>query len=460
MTAATGAWASIVASGDCGTGVTYTLTDDGVLTISKTGSGTGAMADFTDSWGSNPNPWEANKAAITSVVIESGVTSICNYAFRECTKLTSVTIPASVTSIGVSAFELCGIDATAMTVTFAEESALTSISLSAFCGCSNLTSVTIPNGVTTIDKNAFQGCTNLSSVTIPNGVTSIGEIAFQGCTNLTSIIIPQSVTYIGISAFYGCSSLTSVTITNGVMTIDDSAFANSGLTSVDIPASVTRIGWDAFAGCSNLTSITLNSNPRIGDDAFPDGAAVTMNVPANLADGAYWTTFYNSNYSFLADANTQVFKVERNGTELTMHEVEDKIVNNNLSVVLKTTGGNPVMMVTKSTSSNTDGTLLSGVYGPEGETSDGKMFVLHDGSQGVGFYRLKSGKTLGIGKAYLYYDGALARDFFGFGAIAGINEVIEQDEEVRGEYYDLQGRRVAQPTKGLYIVKGKKVIIK
>ena len=437
MTAATGAWASIVASGDCGTGVTYTLTDDGVLTISKTGSGTGAMADFTDSWGSNPNPWEANKAAITSVVIESGVTSICNYAFRECTKLTSVTIPASVTSIGVSAFELCGIDATAMTVTFAEESALTSISLSAFCGCSNLTSVTIPNGVTTIDKNAF-----------------------QGCTNLTSIIIPQSVTYIGISAFYGCSSLTSVTITNGVMTIDDSAFANSGLTSVDIPASVTRIGWDAFAGCSNLTSITLNSNPRIGDDAFPDGAAVTMNVPANLADGAYWTTFYNSNYSFLADANTQVFKVERNGTELTMHEVEDKIVNNNLSVVLKTTGGNPVMMVTKSTSSNTDGTLLSGVYGPEGETSDGKMFVLHDGSQGVGFYRLKSGKTLGIGKAYLYYDGALARDFFGFGAIAGINEVIEQDEEVRGEYYDLQGRRVAQPTKGLYIVKGKKVIIK
>ena len=42
----------------------------------------------------------------------------------------------------------------------------------------------------------------------------------------------------------------------------------------------------------------------------------------------------------------------------------------------------------------------------------------------------------------------------------GINEVRSQKEDVRGGVYDLQGRRVAQPTKGLYIVNGKKIVIK
>ena len=42
----------------------------------------------------------------------------------------------------------------------------------------------------------------------------------------------------------------------------------------------------------------------------------------------------------------------------------------------------------------------------------------------------------------------------------GIEEVKSKMEDGKGEYYDLQGREVAQPAKGLYIVNGKKVIIK
>ena len=49
---------------------------------------------------------------------------------------------------------------------------------SAFSGCRNLTSVTIPNSVTSIGYNAFYDCWGLSSVTIPNSVTSIGKLAF------------------------------------------------------------------------------------------------------------------------------------------------------------------------------------------------------------------------------------------------------------------------------------------
>ena len=59
--------------------------------------GNGAMATF-GSW-SNTSPWYGDKAGVTSVVIDGGVTSIGGYAFMNCQSLTSVSIPESVTSI-------------------------------------------------------------------------------------------------------------------------------------------------------------------------------------------------------------------------------------------------------------------------------------------------------------------------------------------------------------------------
>ena len=81
---------------------------------------------------------------------------------------------------------------------------------SSFYGCSNLTSITIPNSVTLIGYSAFEGCTNLTSIAIPNSVTSIGGYAFFYCSRMTSVTIPDGVTSIGSYAFYECTSLTSV----------------------------------------------------------------------------------------------------------------------------------------------------------------------------------------------------------------------------------------------------------
>ena len=173
------------------------------------------------------------------------------------------------------------------TVTYNDvEYKVTSIGSSAFCNCSGLTSVTIPQGVTSIGSSAFYNCSGLTSVTIPQGVTSIGYETFYGCIGLTSVTIPQGVTSIGGSAFYGCSGLTSVTIPQGVTSISTDAFYGcSGLTSVTIPQGVTSIGSYAFYGCSRLTSVTIPQGvTTIGSHAFDGCRGLTSVYISSIED--------------------------------------------------------------------------------------------------------------------------------------------------------------------------------
>lgn len=193
------------------------------------------------------------------------VTAIGMYAFCQCTGLTSVTIPNSVTSIGDCAFFRCS-GLTSMTI----PNSVTSIGETAFGSCTGLTAVTIPNSVTSIRNWTFSSCTGLTSVTIPKSVTSIGDGAFMGCSGLTSVIIPNSVTSIGYRAFGSCIVLTLVTIPDSVTSIGNYAFWHcTGLASVTIGKSVTSIGNLAFLGCSSLSSVTIpNSVTSIGRGAF------------------------------------------------------------------------------------------------------------------------------------------------------------------------------------------------
>ena len=126
---ATGAWAQTQwTSGDC----TVTLSN-GTLTV----SGKGAMADYDNfadrSWNNNIND-------ITSMVVESGVTTVGKNAFYACTGLTSVTLPEGLTKISVKAFR----------------------------NCNKLTSITIPSTVTTIGEynQEIKGKTNVEIIPV------------------------------------------------------------------------------------------------------------------------------------------------------------------------------------------------------------------------------------------------------------------------------------------------------
>ena len=301
--------ASAASSGNCGdngSNVTWSLDDDGTLTI----SGSGKIEDYRSDI---DQPWYSNRSDITSVVIEPGVTSIGSLAFYECSNLTSITIPSGLTSIGEQAFGNCT-GLTSITI----PSGFISIGDYAFWNCTGLTSITIQNGVTSIGTGAFWNCTGLTSITIPSSVTSIGVNVFYNCTGLTDITvdsnnssfcsesgvlfnkdkttliyyplgkndssytIPDGVTVIEQYAFYCNSKLTSVTIPSGVTSIGEMAFREcSGLTSVIVPSSVTSIEYNAFWCCFNLI-IYIPGGITIGIDAFYSTAAkITYTVDSS-----------------------------------------------------------------------------------------------------------------------------------------------------------------------------------
>ena len=95
----------------------------------------------------------------------------------------------------------------------------------------------------------------------------------------------------------------------------------------------------------------------------------------------------------------------------------------------------------------------------EKTTVDAGIYVLMSGDNGVGFYKTVNAFTVGANTAYLPADVAEGRMFIGLdNETTGINEAVVNGAQTGT--YNLNGQRVAQPTKGLYIVNGKKVIIK
>lgn len=92
-------------------------------------------------------------------------------------------------------------------------STVTNIDYGAASYCTHLSSVSLAGcNVASIPESMFYGCSNLSSVSIPNSVTTIGSWAFYNCSNLSSVTIPNSVSSIKHGAFYGCQNLQSITL--------------------------------------------------------------------------------------------------------------------------------------------------------------------------------------------------------------------------------------------------------
>ena len=455
-----------------------------------------------------------NCSGLTSVEIPNSVTSIGERAFSYCSGLTSVEIPNSVTFIGESAFEDCSGLTSAVI-----GNSVTSIGYSAFRDCSSLTSVVIPNSVTSIGNYAFRDCTSLTSVEFnAENCTTMGyydDLVFSGCTALSTVTIGENVKTIPAYAFRGCSGLTSIVIGDGVISIGNYAFRDcSGLTSVVIPNSVTSIAYEAFYGCTGLTSIEIpNSVTSIESSAF-NGCTSLKDIrfadgEGALSLGCHTSYISSTGKGMFYDCPLETLYLGRDLSYNTSSSYGYSPFNN------KTT----LTSVTISDSVTSIGeyafygcTCLTSVVIPNSVTSIGyKAFYgctsienlcIGNSIESIGNFafagcdkikeiKIEQEKPIwgdisffekGVYDNAVLYVPAGTKSFYEkrepwnlFFYIeemdfTGIDEVLDevkgeptvdtsQNGEVKG-VYDFQGRIVDTPSKGLYIVNGKKVFIK
>ena len=299
----------MIAFGECGNDATWSLTEEGVMTV----SGTGEMWMYDDNYA----PWYDYRDRIITLVIEEGITYIGDYAFARCYLIETVEIPDTVEAIGMEAFFDCD-SLTEITI----PASVSDLNLS-FYGCDSLTAIwvdennpyycsdacgvvynkdqtalvyapdaltgayTVSAATTNIYPQAFENCFELTSVTLPVGLEKISSYAFSCCFSLESIEIPDTVTLVEWGAFSSCSSLKSVKLSSGLSYIDNYLFCYcNALTEIVIPDGVTTIHSEAFTGCESLASVKLPSGlTDIGAGAFVGCTALTeIDIPDGVEE--------------------------------------------------------------------------------------------------------------------------------------------------------------------------------
>ena len=216
--------------------------------------------------------------------------------------------------------------------------------------------------------------------------------------------------------------------------------------------------------------ITLATDASVGARVWEIIIAyIPTNINVSVTSAKYATFSDHVARDFSTSGITVLKAVPDNNGKVDLEEITDGIVPANEGVVLFSDDEvNAAIPATKATGTGdfSDNEMVANVvktWITEDGGSSKVNYILSNGSNGVGFYKAKdTGANLAAHRAYLSTAAtAGARDYleFSFGETTGITKVENTKQNVES-YYNLNGQRIANPTKGLYIVNGKKVVIK
>ena len=444
--------------------------------------------------------FENCKGFTGNLTIPNSVTTIENYAFYNCKGFTGdLKIPNSVTTIGRSAFRNCY----GFTGDLIIPKSVTTIGESAFENCKGFTgNLTIPNSVTTIGESAFCHCYGFTgNLTIPNSVKTIGRLAFYNCYGFTGdLTIPNSVTTIGNLTFYNCKGFTGdLSLPNSVTTIGISAFSScTGFKgNLTLPKSLEVVSYDSFYECNNIQTFKFQSLPEVlegslndykpivslSDDSYISPKATgtvdaisytrqisndwgTLVLPYSLTlTGSepyrlYAISAVSENELVLKQLDGEVAAgtpcvVKRNGSEseLTFGNDDAEL---NMTIDGKTVG-DMTFNGTYKTKEVTNGYVIAkDCFWNVAELMKNKPEAVKGAKVGP-FRAWLDGNAAGPARLAMRIDGSTT----------GINtpDALDALNDAEAEYYDLSGKRLDEPQKGVNIVrmksgKTKKVIIK
>ena len=432
------------------------------------------------------------------IEFDAPITKIPMNAFRRKKLTGNLVIPNSITTIEKSAFYGC----TGLSGNLTIPNSVTTIGESAFNECSGFTgNLTIPNSVTTIEKLAFRGCTGLSGdLTIPNSVTTIGESVFFGCTGLSgNLTIPNSVTTIGEKAFSNCIGFTgNLTIPNSVTTIGNFAFSYcTGFTGdLLLPKSLEVVGSRSFEFCNKIQTIKFQSLPE-----GISGYLGVQNKTVSLSDDSYISFEANGTVNAISYTRTMTnnwgtlvlpYPLKLTGSEpyrlyaissvseneLVLKQLEGEVAAGTPCVVKRkgseaelTFSVNNAKLNMAINDQPMDGMNFSGTFWTK-DVTDGYIIAKDrfwnvEKLKGVGSVNAVKVRPF---RAWLEGTSANAPAQLSMRIddnTTGINaaEVLDALNDAEAEYYDLSGKRLDEPQRGVNIVrmksgKTKKIIIK
>ena len=434
-----------------------------------------------------------------SLTIPNSVTEIGHHTFYGCNNFTKeLILSENLEKIGSYAFAGCsGFSKGNLTI----PNSVTVIGIGAFSDCSSFNGkLTLPENLTKIGKEVFKNCKCLSGdLTIPNSVTEIGEGAFYDCKGFNGkLSLPCNLSKIGNNAFYGCENLSgSLTIPETVKEIGILAFCNcTGFTGdFVLPSALESIGINAFGYTQEKNKLVFQSLPKGMRYSYSfcnmkkcvnlsDASYVADDATVDLDEASYSRTMSNTwgtlmlPYKITLTGNEpySLYKIETlTGNELVLSRLEGSVAAGTPCIVKRngteaelTFGANDAELNMAIATTTVGGMTFRGTYWTE-EVNSGYV-ISKDCFWNVEELKNSSWvKGVKVRPFRAWLDGTSANASAQLsmridGSTTGI-DAIDALNDAEAEYYDLSGKRLDEPQKGVNIVrmksgKTKKIIIK